>query len=1140
MKHLRALFRFGRFRLLLAAALAVAVVGGALSVLGVIGSEDVAKTCAPGFVPIPEAVKEIAKEVSAEAVEGKEAEEEFRHEVAKELPMLAGLPRKDWAEYCVPKKRPESLGELSRLAAEQAIPRVAPYGTYKPGAFRSGVKERRQMRPGSVHGTSGTGAPYGNGPLIVNDPRYDEVNGLGLAYNSGRVDSFAHDPVRDRLFAAVGTGGIWMSTDKAQTWTDATGNLPTTITGTVAWTAAGGGTLLALTGEPTFGAYAYTGIGAYYSTDLGNTWTRASGVPDGALGFALAVDQADPSRVYAATQLGLFASTDGGRSYANAKLPTGDCAGMTDVAAKPKCALANVVTDVVVVTPGGLHTSAHAGAVVATVGWRGGTKKNPDGSVQSKNNGIYRSPSGTPNTFTKLAVTGFAPPDRIGRVELGTTTGEKQDHDVLYAIVQDAKLLNNGGVIGFDVPESGPKPPVGTTVLNGLYVSNDFGLTWTQLATGTELASDPTTGSALFAYGTAVGYQPGVQGWYNLWISPDPTRQTSSGAPTRLVFGLEEMWANEAVPGGVPLDGTVPVKFHVVGKYFAGSSCQLLRLGAVCPTDREPTDDNYTTHPDQHDGIWIPDASVGGVQLVVGNDGGTYRYRFDTDADGELDNAHWGLGDNDGFETLLPYFASMARDGTAWAGLQDNGTMRIAPPDSELVAERGKRFETNGGDGFYTAVDPDNSRIAYGEYTFAAMSVTTDGGETWLSIDPELTASKFSNPFAMDPLDAKHLITAGREVVETVHGHETAPGHSGEGNSWATVFDLGTRTRPGVAEASASDGDPHNSMSAVDVVGDAAYVGFCGQCDTLNMLGPAGLPVFQNGLATNVGGSEAPEKGTNKGWHIADAKGLPNRYITSVAIDRADPKTVFVTLGGYTRRWLPPGAVGDVNAQVGTGHLYRSTDGGASFADVSGNLPDVPATWVELRGGQLLIGTDAGAFASGLDAASLDTPKFAPLKDLPAVPIRSIQLKPGDPDTAVVAAYGRGVWTYHFDKDVTLPKGPTQEPAGDPAATPTANSPEETSAMPTSSSATNPRHTGASRQTTETSAPKETSVAAAHPPTRTSNDVNAEPPTSVDASPAGWGQPLVIIPLFAIVIGGALMVLRFLLRAARRSRNTGL
>jgi hypothetical protein len=131
-------------------------------------------------------------------------------------------------------KRPESLNEMAIMAGTQAMPRMAPYGTWAQGAYSAGVAQRAQMKPGSVTGTSGTGTPYGAGPLVVNDPRYPEVNGLGLVHNSGRVDDFAYDQAGGRLFAAVGTGGIWSSTVWGKTWNNANGNLPTTVTGAVA------------------------------------------------------------------------------------------------------------------------------------------------------------------------------------------------------------------------------------------------------------------------------------------------------------------------------------------------------------------------------------------------------------------------------------------------------------------------------------------------------------------------------------------------------------------------------------------------------------------------------------------------------------------------------------------------------------------------------------------------------------------------------------------------------------------------------------------------------------------------------------------------------------------------------------------
>ncbi len=1021
--------------LLLTALLALALAVAGVLVLvrdddGLAARTVGSRSCARGYEPVEDALAEVRAEMrregeseESEASEEAEHESELAREAVRELPMLRGVDPDRYDDLCVVARRPESMGELTSLFNTQAMARLAPFGAYREGAALNAVRQARAVERVALPAAEGTAARYGVGPLIVDHPDYPEVNGLGLHKNSGRIDSYAYDGRAGRVFAAVASGGIWRSDDLGRTWRNSTGNLPTTVTGAVGWTSARKGTLVALTGEPTFGSSAYTGLGAYWSGDLGRHWKRATGVPSAALGFALAVDPAHPRRVYAATQRGLFVSTDAGRSYRNAVLPTGKCAGVTNVGKHPACNFANSVTDVVVVQPGGKNTTTRAGTVVATVGWRGGQKKNRDGTVQSPRNGVYRSTTGAPRTFRKLAASGFASQSAIGRTELGQTRGPGQDHDLLYAIVQDANLLNNGGVSGIDVPE-GTNPPLGSTVLNGLYVSKNFGTSWTRLASGTQLALDPTTGSALVGTGTATGYQPGVQGWYNLWVQPDPSRATASGVPTRLAFGLEELWSNEPAQLGLPLDGSVPVKFRVVGKYFGGSSCLLLSVGLpTCPGDREPTDDNSTTHPDQHEGLWIKDPKVaGGVQLLVGNDGGAYRYRFENDDDGELDNSHWGPGDQAGFSTLLPYIAVMANDGTVYGGLQDNGNLKID--------RRTKRqYETYGGDGFFSAVDPANSDITYEEYTNAAISVSTDGGSTWSDIDPGLTASKFSNPFTMDPRDANHLVTAGREVVETLVGPSTTAGMTdakdadSSTTTWIKVFDLGTRKHPGSASATSSASDPDNSMSAVANVGSTSYVGFCGHCDTLNK--PfSSTAVFKNGLATNVGGKLTSRKGTARGWHVVPAKGLPNRYITSIAIDPANRKRVFVALGGYTRRWVPPGVTGDTNSRLGTGNLYRSVDGGRTFRKWSANLPDTTASWVTVRGSQLLVGTDVGAFASNARGVRR-SPTYARMKGLPRTPVSSITLKPNNHNKAVVAQFGRGVWTYVFDRKVKTPSAGT-------------------------------------------------------------------------------------------------------------------
>ncbi|HEX8857459.1 MAG TPA: hypothetical protein VF752_17845, partial [Thermoleophilaceae bacterium] len=267
------------------------------------------------------------------------------------------------------------------------------------------------------------------------------------------------------------------------------------------------------------------------------------------------------------------------------------------------------------------------------------------------------------------------------------------------------------------------------------------------------------------------------------------------------------------------------------------------------------------------------------------------------------------------------------------------------------------------------------------------------------------SAASFSNPFKMDPTDAKHLMAPGREVFETVYGPDTTSELDGS-KDWKQVFDLGTRKSPGTGASTSGSDDSDNKASALDLKGDKAYVAYCGFCDVMT----EGRP-FESGIATNVGGSAPAKRMTSDGWHIAAANGLPERYITGVAMDPANPNTVYVTLGGYGRHWAPPGAVREDTSKVGTGHVFRSTDAGEHFTDVTGNLPDVSADSIVVRGGQLVVGTDIGTFISNDPAGST----WAVLgSGLPSVPVFHLSLKPGDDNTLVAATYGRGVYTYKF------------------------------------------------------------------------------------------------------------------------------
>ena len=1118
--------------LLLAAAVAIRVETRALR------PSQVASECAAAEAPKAERERERERE---------REKGEHRKQSSEVGGLYAGPAGNEALEKCDRPGHPETFEDLAKANSSRLTRQVAPGTQIKAGAYRASVRQAKDLP------TIGTDwSPLGKTPLIGNRTEYDQTLGStnnGFVGLAGRSTAFVRDP-NDSLYVAVSNGGIWKSTDDAGSWSSIADNLPTQVVSGIAYTSAGGGNLLVLTGDNAFGGDTYAGLGVYRTSDGGQTWQHSAGVPDGLLGFKIVVDPNDPNIVYAATGGGLYRSTDGGASFVNVNLPTGKNApaGTPDCSGKPPsekdCFLANMVTDVVVQGPANAQTTganAKPGSVLAAVGWRAGIKENADGAQQSPGNGVYWSDTGAPDTFTNLDMAGNSDPaatdpldqGKIGRLEIGVAEGPAQDHRYVYAIVMDAQKFR-GGATGdtLDVPDA-----TVSDYLNGVWVSPDFGHTWKQLEGATEISNDTTSNSALAPpvckTPAIIAYCPGIQAWYNMWAQPDPTQQTAAGVPTRLAFGLEEVWANPS-PDPAGLDGSTTKKFEVIGRYYGNTACTPLLITSdlpVCPTASGGTPPPTTTHPDQHGALWIPDGS-GGVTLFVANDGGVYKQHVGSSE--ALANTKWGDGNNSGLHTLQPYDASMAKDGTVYMGLQDNGEAKIEPD--------GTSYTIYGGDGFFSAVDPDNSNIAYEEYVAGDMSVTTDGGKNWDEINPSgLTSALFSTPFEMDPANAAHLIIGGRDIRETTAGPATTS------STWSTPFDLGTQKHPGDAGASAAGDDPDNQLSAVDlrsipkpagagggpptpdfsysggestvpdpigsVSGDgtdllpgsfedhpftigadagnasmtvriswadstndwdlflyrdeggnlepvdhsanggtdeeqvvvphpapgdyvvrvanftatgtydakvtfaaqtagaaagdapsAAYVGYCGFCDTITQ----GTP-FANGIATNV--QAAPGKANDPaGWHIAKAAGLPSRYITSVRMDPTDPRTVYVTLAGYGRRWAFPGAVGEDTSKVGVGHVLKSTDAGETFTDVSGDLVDAPADWVEVQNGKLVVATDVGVFiSSGLTGGT-----YSRLGDLPAVPVVHLTQDPANPNRLVASTFGRGLYAFTF------------------------------------------------------------------------------------------------------------------------------
>ncbi len=883
-------------------------------------------------------------------------------------------------------KGPESTQELMQAKTVRANK----VGVVEPGAMSAVLKQKARIAgKADIPGAAGEWREYGVGNL-------DDGSG---AFQAARVDNFSYDAENKRLFASVGTGGVWVSeavdgdvTTIGNEWRSIGDNLPTQIIGGVAWTTAGGGTVVAAGGEGVMGSGMYNGFGAFWTNDMGETWTQSTGFPDATIVFRVQVDQSRPELVYIASGKGLFRSEDAGRSFTNVALPTTpECAGVEDLSGP--CLFANMVTDVVVKVPGGStnETCDAAGCpVLAGVGYRTGSALLfQDGvTAQGAGNGLYRSSTGAAGSFEKLDVSaasnqlpiGFTAQDHIGRIEMNVAFGPEQDHNYVYAVVQDAVLFN-GGVTGEPILDTilGNALLLGfPSAFNGIYVSADFGDSWTRMADTAEIIA-PVTGSEIAVIGGALGSGAGIQAWYNMWIAIDPTRAVT-GIPTRMAFGLEEVWQNRApstTAAGVPLNGTAqagPSDFEVIGTYFN-------LAGAF----------SSTTHPDQQGGIYVA-TDDGGACLFVGNDGGIFKQCVD--ADGVMNNNGWGEGANNGMYTMLPYGLAVAKDGTVYFGNQDNGSGLI-DPEREF-----RLFQTNGGDGFYADVDPDNSDVAYYETQNGGLVRTVNRGGTNTSIAPVYTRVMFDNWFRMDPLNAQHMVTGAQEIYETDNAQTVT------GDSWVEVFNLGTNPDTGAVR----------TTTTMEVQGSAVYVGGCGDC------GASGNDTgFASVLATNVTEGVERVAETDAGWRFAEKRGLPSRYITSIAIDPVDPKIVYVALGGYLSGLRPPGSFLDVNAgNIGTGAVFKSVNAGDDFVDVTGDLPVAQVASIIIKGNQLIAGTDIGVFISqdttGASWTTLGT-------GLPAVPVNMIRIKPKataeEPDQLFAATFGRSIWAYEFKSGST-------------------------------------------------------------------------------------------------------------------------
>lgn len=401
--------------------------------------------------------------------------------------------------------------------------------------------------------------------------------------------------------------------------------------------------------------------------------------------------------------------------------------------------------------------------------------------------------------------------------------------------------------------------------------------------------------------------------------------------------------------------------------------------------------------------------------LFVGNDSGLWRSKdlvnqqasvCSQDDAAHFQNLNAALGS-------LADVVSFAQDpdapGVLLAGLGEGGTASTGGSGWQQIST---------GEGGSVAIDPVDPTLWFFS---SAAGISVDlctGGAACSAADgalpPAIGPASVSNdnarldaPWLLDPSDPAQLIAGTCRVWR---------GPARGGTAWSASNALSPLlSGPQNVACNITENGLIRSLAAAPPfpAGSGLPIVYAGMSGALSGGGNVAGHIFTNrGAAPGSGTPWVDLAGNPVTNNIADSYRFNSSGfdVSSLTVDAHDPtgSTVYATVMGFSSAGVP------------VPHLYRSTDGGGHWLDISSNLPNVPANSVAVDpndANTLYVAMDTGVYAtstvSTCAAANCWTVYGSGLPNAPAMQLATaVNLATGDGRRGElrVATEGRGLW----------------------------------------------------------------------------------------------------------------------------------